>query len=95
MAQLLGIGVLINSFGHLSGAIVQAFGPPDLTAKLHMAELVLYVPYLWWLVGAYGIDGAAIAWVVGVSISTVLLYVIADRIVARAVAGRLEGSSRR
>jgi O-antigen/teichoic acid export membrane protein len=87
VAQLLGIGVLINSFGHLSGAIVQAFGRPDLTAKLHVAELVLYVPYLWWLVGAYGIDGAAIAWVVRVSISTVVLYVIADRIVARAVAG--------
>jgi len=86
VAQLIGIGVLINSFGHLSAAIVQAFGRPDLTAGLHLAELVLYVPYLWWLVGAYGIDGAAMAWVIRVSISTAALYFIANRVAARVIA---------
>ena len=47
VAQFLAIGVFINSFGHLSQALIQGYGRPDLTAKLHVAELFIYVPYLW------------------------------------------------
>lgn len=79
VAQLLAIGVFINSFGYISQALIQASGRPDLTAKLHVAELVIYVPYMWWLIEHYGIRGAAIAWVVRVTISTLALSVIANR----------------
>lgn len=79
VAQLLAIGVFINCFGHLSQALIQAYGRPDLTAKLHVAELLVYIPYLWWLIRAYGINGAAMAWVIRVLISTVALHIIADR----------------
>jgi O-antigen/teichoic acid export membrane protein len=88
VAQLLALGVLINSFGHLSQALVQAYGRPDLTAKLHVAELIVYVPYLWWLVERHGIVGAAWAWVLRVGISTVVLYVMAQRCLAGSVARR-------
>ena len=73
VAQLLAIGVFINSFGYLSQALVQAYGRPDLTAKLHVAELIIYVPYMTWLIRNYGIEGAAIAWVLRVTISTIIL----------------------
>ena len=82
VAQVLAVGVLINSFGHISQAVIQAYGRPDLTAKLHVLELVLYVPYLWGLVIAYGIVGAAIAWMIRATISTVALAFIANRCVA-------------
>lgn len=88
VAQLLALGVLINSFGHLSQALVQAYGRPDLTAKLHVAELVAYMPYLWWLVERHGIVGAAWAWVLRVGISTVVLHVMAERCLAGTVARR-------
>lgn len=77
VAQLLAVGVFINSFGYLSQALVQAYGRPDITAKLHVAELAAYVPYLWWLVENHGIEGAAVAWVVRVAISTMALALLA------------------
>jgi O-antigen/teichoic acid export membrane protein len=88
VAQFLAIGVFINSFGHLSQALVQAYGRPDLTAKLHVAELVLYVPYLWFLVERYGIEGAALAWVIRVAISTVVLWAMASKCIGGSVAKR-------
>jgi O-antigen/teichoic acid export membrane protein len=88
VAQLLALGIFINSFGHLSQALVQAYGRPDLTAKLHVVELIAYVPYLWWLIEHMGIDGAAIAWVVRVTLSTVALWLIARRCLAGAISVR-------
>ena len=84
-AQLLAVGVFINSFGYISQALIQAYGRPDLTAKLHVAELIAYVPYLWWLVETHGIEGAAIAWVVRVTISTAALAAIANGCLTRGI----------
>jgi hypothetical protein len=53
-----------------------------LTAKLHVVELLLYMPYMWWLIQQYGIVGAAISWVIRVTISTAVLAVMADRCLA-------------
>lgn len=78
VAQILAIGVFINSFGYISQCLIQAYGRPDLTAKLHVAELVAYVPYVWWLVSTAGIEGAATAWSIRVAISTVALAAIAS-----------------
>jgi O-antigen/teichoic acid export membrane protein len=78
IAEILAIGIFINSFGHISQALVQAYGRPNLTAQLHIIELVTYVPYLWWFVGKYGAEGAALAWVVRVTISTIVLSVLAN-----------------
>ena len=79
VAQLLAIGVFINSLGLVSQSVVQAAGRPDLTAKLHLIELPLYTIYLWSLIGTYGITGAAVAWVIRVTISTIVLAFMARR----------------
>src|SRR5690606_37602865 len=79
VAQLLAIGIFVNSFGYISQCLIQAYGRPDLTAKLHVAELIVYIPYMWWLVTNHGIYGAALAWVIRVAISTVALSIIASR----------------
>jgi len=79
VAQFLAVGVFINSFGHLSQALIQSYGRPDITAKLHLIELVLYVPYLFWLTQHYGINGAAVAWTVRVAISTTALFYLAHK----------------
>ncbi len=77
VAELLAIGVFINSFGYISQALIQASGRPDLTAKLHVAELIAYVPYMWWFIELWSVDGAAVSWVVRVTISTIALAWIA------------------
>lgn len=86
VAQWLAIGIFINSFGHVAQAVVQSSGRPDITAKLHIAELILYVPYLIWFIDSYGVVGAAVAWVVRVAISTVCLVAFAERSMRRDVA---------
>jgi O-antigen/teichoic acid export membrane protein len=88
VAELLALGALLNSFGHLSQAVVQAYGRPDLTAKLHLLELALYVPYLWWLIEQQGIVGAALAWVVRVTLSTAVLGLMAHRCLTGAIQRR-------
>lgn len=72
--QWLTVGVFVNSLARVPYALVQGAGRPDLTAKMHLVELPFYLFMLWWLLGAYGIKGAAIAWVLRVSIDTLILF---------------------
>ncbi len=78
--QLLAVGVFINSHAHVPSGLVQGAGRPDLTAKLHLIELPFYLLVLWWLVGDYGIIGAAITWVLRVVIDAMFLFVMAHRL---------------
>ena len=80
--QLLAVGVLINSFARVPSGLVQAAGRPDLTAKLHLFELPFYLLVLWWLVGAHGIIGAAMAWVLRVAVDTIVLFVMTHRLLS-------------
>ena len=45
-----------------------------MTAKLHMIEFPLYVPLVWWLIHVAGIEGAALAWVLRVTLDAALLF---------------------
>lgn len=74
VTQILAIGIFINSFGHISQAFIQALGRPDITAKLHLIELFLYIPYCLFLTKLYGIEGAAISWLLRAMLSTFTLH---------------------
>jgi len=78
--QLLSVGVLLNSQAQVPFGMVQGAGRPDLTAKLHLIELVIYLPALWILVDYYGIVGAAIAWAARMGVDAVLLSFLAQRL---------------
>ena len=94
--QLLAIGLFINSLAMVPFALLQAAGRPDLPAKLHLVELPAYFAVLVVSVRAYGVDGAAVAWVVRAGVDAVLLFVIVSRTVPTAYAtarGSLIGAS--
>lgn len=78
--QFLAVGVFINSHAKVPSGLIQGAGRPDLTAKLHLIELPFYLLILWWLLNAYGIFGAAIAWVLRVAVDTIFLFVMAHRL---------------
>lgn len=78
--QWIAVGVFIHSLGQVPYALIQGFGRPDLTAKLHLVELPLYLLCLWWLISTNGIVGAAIAWVARIAIDTVLVFGMAHRL---------------
>ncbi len=72
--QILTIGMLLNSLAQIPFALIQGFGRPDLTAKFHLAELLLYAPLTWFLVKNMGIVGGAIAWTIRVTFDALLLF---------------------
>lgn len=77
--QLLAAGVLVNSLAYIPFALVQGAGRADLTAKLHLVELPFYLLALWWLLGTFGIEGAAIAWAVRVAVDALILFAMVRR----------------
>ena len=93
--RIFAIGVLANSLAQLPFALVQSTGRADITAKLHLVELPAYLLAAWWLIGNYGLEGAAMAWTLRVSLDAVLLFVFARRLVpdlgytARGIVGTL------
>ena len=76
----LAAGVLVNSVAHVPFALVQGAGRPDITAKLHLVELPLYLAASWWLIATFGIAGAAAAFALRASVDAVALFHQAGRI---------------
>lgn len=78
--QWLAAGFFINCLSFAPFAVVQGAGRPDLTAKLHLLELPVYLAALFYLIKIRGIEGAAIAWTSRVAIDGVVLFILAQRI---------------
>ena len=74
------LGVFINSLGQIPYAFLQGAGRPDITAKLHLFELLFYLPAVWLLIVVYGIEGAAVAWAARMVVDTLILFGISRRI---------------
>ncbi len=79
VAQYLAIGVFIHSLGQTPFTLLQALGRAAATAQVHLAEVPLYVLYLYLLVRSMGIEGAGLAWLIRVTLSTTVLMVLANR----------------
>lgn len=86
----LAVGVFVNSVAQVPFALLQAAGRADLTGKLHLVELPVYLVMLWVLTQRYGIEGAAAAWTVRASLDALLLFLAS----ARSVVG-VSGAVRR
>lgn len=78
--QWLAAGVFLNSMAQAPFALLQGVGRPDLTAKLHLVELPLYLLLLSYLIRTWGIEGAAIAWTVRVALDGLFLFGLARRL---------------
>jgi O-antigen/teichoic acid export membrane protein len=91
VAQVLAVAVFLNSLSQIPFAHVQSRGRPDITAKLHLVELPIYIGLLFWLAQSMGIRGVAIAWLIRVVIDTGLLFLFSWRLLKenRFVAARL------
>jgi O-antigen/teichoic acid export membrane protein len=75
--QWMAAGIFLNSLAHAPFAVLQGTGRPDITAKLHLVELPLYLAALWVLAHRYGVVGVAMAWTIRVALDTVLLLILA------------------
>jgi O-antigen/teichoic acid export membrane protein len=82
--QLLAVGVTVNALAMVPFWLLQGLGRPDVCAKFHLAELVLYVPMLFVFLAWWGITGAAAAWAVRVTLDAALLAIAVARLVGAA-----------
>jgi O-antigen/teichoic acid export membrane protein len=62
VAQILLYGAWISGLSFVAYTLIQSLGRPDLTGKLHFAELLPFLGILWLLTANFGIKGAATAW---------------------------------
>ncbi|MGO9086139.1 MAG: flippase [Candidatus Sulfotelmatobacter sp.] len=77
--RILVLGVLLNGVAFVPYALLQALGRPDLTGKLHLLELPVYVAMCLWMIPRWGIAGAALASTVRFTLDAVLLFWAAGR----------------
>ena len=77
VAELLLIGAWINGLAFIPFALLQAQGHPDIVAKFHALEVIPYIFILWFLMIQYGLLGAALAWVLRVTVDAGLLFAAA------------------
>lgn len=75
---LLSAGVFLNCVSAIPYTAIQAFNRPDLTAKVHLIQLPLYLIALYFLATHFDINGVAIVWavrnLVDLIIFTLLFY---------------------
>jgi O-antigen/teichoic acid export membrane protein len=79
IALVLITGFWANGLAQLPFASLQAAGRTDVTAKLHLVELVPYFALLWLGLNTLGVVGAALAWSIRVAVDFVALAIL-DRI---------------
>lgn len=73
IGQVLCFGVFANAIGSMYYALLHAKGRADITAKLHVVELPIFIVALIFLIAAHGVVGAAWAWVGRMTLDAVLL----------------------
>jgi O-antigen/teichoic acid export membrane protein len=78
--QLLAVGIFINSIAFVPFSLLQGIGRADITAKFHLIEFVIYIPFLWYAISNFGIDGAAFIWMGRVVIDFLLLFVATKKL---------------
>jgi O-antigen/teichoic acid export membrane protein len=74
IAQLLMFGAWTNGIAFLPYGFIQARGKPHVTAAIGLVEVIPYFAALWFLVTTMGLEGAAIAWTLRVTLNCAALY---------------------
>lgn len=79
LAAILSVGILVNGVAYLPYTALHAYGKAKPTAILHLAEFLIYLPALFFLIKWMGLVGAAIAWTFRVVLDATLLFLIYKR----------------
>lgn len=79
--QILALGVLVNSLAMVPSTLIQAAGRPDIRAKLHLAELPVYLVMIWFFARWLGVTGVALAWMLRMIIDGGLLLYFCNRLI--------------
>jgi len=76
------LAFFFNYLGQICYTAIQALGRPDLTAKLNLAEIPLFIGLCWNLIPVWGINGGAFARCIVTSVDALLLFCIMKRLIS-------------
>lgn len=82
VGQVLCLGVFANAMGAMFYALIHAKGRADITAKLHLVELPIFLVMLLFSINQFGVIGAAWAWVGRMLFDSIALAWISQRFYA-------------
>ena len=68
--SVLAIAIFVQSVGYVPVTTLQAIGKPDVAPKFYVVEIPFYIALCFVLIPLLGIEGAAWAWLLRVSVST-------------------------
>ena len=77
--QFLAAGVLFNSIAYIPFTFLEGIGRPDITAKIQLAELPIYLLLMWIVIQKAGINGAALVWFLRMIVDALLLFFFAKK----------------
>lgn len=72
--RIFSVGIILNSLAYVPFNLLQGVGRPDLPAKFHLGEFPVYLVLLFYLTKRFGINGAALVWLIRISVDFALLY---------------------
>lgn len=73
LLPLFAIALVLSGLAYVPFALAEGRGRPELITQYHAVELPIYAVVLWLLVGARGIEGAALGWMLR-TVWTALLF---------------------
>ena len=79
IGRLLLIAAWLNAFAHVPYVQLQAKGRPDLVSKILMAQVPVYLLALYLALQRFGLEGAAVVFLVRVVVDYLLLCFVSDR----------------
>lgn len=81
LMKWLSIGVFLNSIARMPFVMIQSAGRPDLIAKLFLIQIPFYILALWYSLVNFGIEGAAIVWMIRIYIDTIAMLILSKKVV--------------
>ena len=73
-AEILLLGVWVNGLAFVPYALLQGQNRPEVVAKFHAIEVLPFLVILWIGIKVAGVEGAAVAWTVRVTVDAALLF---------------------
>ncbi|SOZ13911.1 Membrane protein involved in the export of O-antigen and teichoic acid (fragment) [Cupriavidus taiwanensis] len=74
LLQIFAISMLISCLAQIPFTLIQSAGKPKITAMLHCGILPLFLVSLWLLARVYGVTGAALAWLLRLTVDACVLF---------------------
>jgi len=75
----LAAGIFVYSLSFVPFSLLQGVGRPDVSAKLHLAEIPLTIALAWVLMKYFGMQGAGVAWFIRCVFETGAMALLANR----------------